>query len=156
MLRRRYLFSAHAGIIPDNEIWYTTDDGSVIDIINYDYLPQLVSNVYSNGKGVLSFSGSVNEVPIKMCNTETAVKHLKTVELPSCVSRIGSSAFYSCGYLSQAILHCPVPEAPSSPFPFKRSIYVPDDLVSDYKSYGGQWKYYMNYIKPFSECVWPY
>lgn len=52
-------------IQPNNEIWYTSTDGNIVDLytlycysdINYSIKCNVLSNTYENGKGIIKFSG---------------------------------------------------------------------------------------------------
>ena len=49
----------HAEEIPNNEIWYTSSDGKVVTPNKSDaFGASIISNTYSNGKGVIKFDNS--------------------------------------------------------------------------------------------------
>ena len=62
--RRALLASASSGGgIPNNEIWYTSSDGEVIEPYGIDnFGARFESNTYENGKGVIKFNGNVTSI----------------------------------------------------------------------------------------------
>lgn len=89
---------------PNNEIWYTSTDGNIIEFAGTDYSEfgaSLVSNTYQNGEGVLLFDGDVSAVG-QFFTSNTA---LKTISLPESVKRISASAFEACRQLEE--IHLP-------------------------------------------------
>jgi len=83
---------------PDNEIWYTTVDGEVITPYkSYGFGANIVSNVYQDGRGVLTFDNAVTAIKnytLKGCT------NLSTIQLPESVSTIGEGAFSDCSNLT--------------------------------------------------------
>lgn len=82
--------------IPSNEIWYTSTN-------NLELLPastkmhifgaNLTSNIYKDGKGVLTFDGIVDKIgdgAFQGCGT------LASITIPDSVTEIGDGAFHSC------------------------------------------------------------
>ena len=82
--------------IPSNEIWYTSTN-------NLELLPtstkmhifgaNLTSNIYKDGKGVLTFDGIVDKIgdgAFQGCMT------LASITIPDSVNEIGDGAFHSC------------------------------------------------------------
>ena len=80
--------------VPDNEIWYTTTDGQVIES---SYLSDMISNVYENGKGRMVFRESLTAIPSYSFWNQT---RLETVSLPESVTAIETAAFAQCDNLS--------------------------------------------------------
>ncbi len=80
--------------IPNNEIWYTSTNGSVMTpYVSNVFGANIVSNVYENGVGIITFDGpitSVGNYAFQGCT------NLTSVTIPSGVTSIGSSAFYGC------------------------------------------------------------
>lgn len=54
------IYECNVILPPDNEIWYTSADGNVINMDSYP--ATLESNSYVNGKGIYSFGSSVNSI----------------------------------------------------------------------------------------------
>ena len=82
--------------IPSNEIWYTSTN-------NLELLPastkmhifgaNLTSNIYKDGKGVLTFDGIVDKIgdgAFQGCMT------LASITIPDSITSIGENAFHSC------------------------------------------------------------
>ena len=82
--------------IPSNEIWYTSTN-------NLELLPastkmhifgaNLTSNIYKDGKGVLTFDGIVDKIgdgAFQGCMT------LASITIPDSVNEFGDGAFHSC------------------------------------------------------------
>ena len=88
----------NADEIPNNQIWYTTTDGEAIDIslALWDEITNIsaISNVYENGRGVLTFNGNVTTIINYAFNYGMAT--LKSVVMPKTVRHIGYGAFQGC------------------------------------------------------------
>ena len=80
---------------PQNEIWYTSTDGNIVAPNNAaDFGAAIISNTYSDGKGVITFDGPVVQIgwaAFSECST------LSSILLPNSVSEISGMAFYNCG-----------------------------------------------------------
>lgn len=81
---------------PNNEIWYTTTDGSMIDPnegASFGEGVTLVSNTYENGKGVLKFDRDVTMIgEYAFFNKSTLAGFIA----PPSVQVIGRDAFFKC------------------------------------------------------------
>lgn len=83
----------------NNEIWYTSTDNNVVNVtVNAN---NIVSNSYSNGKGVITFKNDLSEVPASMFQSCTT---LSSVTLPESIRTIGNSAFNGCIRLSSVTM----------------------------------------------------
>ena len=112
---------------PNNEIWYTSTDGRIVDngdTDSYYYGAKLTSNTYVNGKGVMKFDGAVTKLatnvfadlstlrtiilPESITSMSTAVfqgcSALVSVNIPNRITSIPSSTFYSCGSLTDVTI----------------------------------------------------
>ena len=86
-------------VIPDNEIWYTSTDGKVVEPYSTTaFGVNIVSNTYTNGKGVISFDGKVTNIGdgAFMCN-ET----ISGITIPDSVTKIDNNAFRWCTNLNK-------------------------------------------------------
>jgi hypothetical protein len=91
-----------AAFQPDNEIWYTSTDGNIV-VPNNDSLfgANMISNTYSEGKGIMKFDGPVTKIGDKSYNSSADApfnycRKLKSVSLPETVEMIGFCAFMGC------------------------------------------------------------
>ena len=79
--------------LANNEIWYTTSDGTTIT----PKINGIVSNVYENGKGIITFSGNISQIGDSAFED---CRSLTSITLPDIVSRIGMYAFRNCSKLT--------------------------------------------------------
>lgn len=90
--------------IPNDEIWYTTDNGDIIIITwpggggsgsgsGSGSGVTIVENTYEDGKGILKFSGDLTEIPD---NTFYGYSQLTSITIPNSVTSIGDNAFNDC------------------------------------------------------------
>lgn len=88
--------------IPDNQIWYISTDGNIVEPNNKTaFGATLISNVYKNGKGVMTFEGAVTEIgagAFDECST------LSNITIPENVETIGDYAFAGCSSLANLII----------------------------------------------------
>ena len=89
--------------ISNNKIYYTSSDGQIVtpDIGTGEeskgFGANIVSNTYSEGRGVIVFDGPVTKIgytAFSRCNT------LQTIVIPDSVTSIGRSAFSYCTSLT--------------------------------------------------------
>ncbi len=92
----------------DNEIWYTTTDGSIVNpnvnsiYIEYGYFPETVNNSYFNGMGSIRFKSTLTHLPnecFKNCSK------LESIVLPDSIENIYSYVFSQCKKLKT--IHLP-------------------------------------------------
>ena len=87
--------------VPNNQIWYTSSDGNVVEPNNNVFGATIVSNTYSNGKGVITFNGDVTtigESAFSYCDS------LTSVTIPDSVTSIGNYTFSSCDNLTSVTI----------------------------------------------------
>lgn len=86
-----------ANAMPNNEIWYTTSDGSTMSYTDKsDYGFKLVSNTYTDGKGVLKFD---SDVTMLMSGSLSGSK-VTSLTLPRSLKRVdGAHVFNSLSSL---------------------------------------------------------
>lgn len=115
----------YAQTVPDDEIWYTSTDGKVVTPFRTDGLgATIVSNTYTDGKGIIKFNAAVTSLgtstfdgcfslaSISMPNTVKSIgshafdecTNLASVTLSNAVTSIGDEAFYACSSLSSVAL----------------------------------------------------
>ena len=85
--------------IPNNEIWYTSSNNSVVvPKIKNVFGANIVSNVYENGKGIITFDSDVTEIgedAFQDCS------YLTSITIPQSVTKIGSQIFAKCKRLTK-------------------------------------------------------
>lgn len=110
---------------PDNEIWYTTDNGQVIQLNNTaSFNANLISNEYKYSRGVLTFDAPVTTIgnnafynmfrvlDISLPETVKAIEDeafnhclaLESIELPEGLEYIGAGAFSHCWMLGRLVI----------------------------------------------------
>ena len=87
---------------PDNEIWYTSTDGQVVTPFRSNTIDaSIISNVYVNGKGVITFGATVTvlgDYAFQGCQT------LASISIPKSVAQIGEETFNGCTKLTHVII----------------------------------------------------
>ena len=78
------------GTIRNNQIWYTSTDGNIINVDPQDdvtsFGANIVSNTYENGKGVITFDGDVTKIAeAAFANCEA---RFESITLPNSVTEI--------------------------------------------------------------------
>ena len=84
--------------VPSNQIWYTSADGNVVIPNDSDvFRARIVSNIYENGKGVITFDGNVTTIGYEAF---LGCESLTSIIIPEGVTTIGGNAFYGCESLT--------------------------------------------------------
>ena len=91
-------------VVPDDEIWYTSSDGNIVTPYQTSSLPEIDTNTYSDGKGVIKFK---TDVAWRGDDAFYNCDRLTSVEIPNSVASIGDSAFNACSSLTSA----PIPNS---------------------------------------------
>ena len=81
------------GVNAKNVIYYTSTDGKVVTPNKDAFGVSIVSNTYTNGKGTITFSGTVTKIGEEAfyeCST------LTSITIPNSVTSIGSNVFLDC------------------------------------------------------------
>lgn len=84
-----------------DEIWYTSTNNQTVTPYSTAYLPSIVSNTYSEGKGVIKFATSLTSLgqnAFRNCST------LATISLPNSVTSIGEWALGDAKNLTSVTL----------------------------------------------------
>ncbi len=83
---------------PANQIWYTSTDGSVVvPSSSDDFGAKMLSNTYTNGKGVITFDTLVTSIGM---NGFSGCSNLASIKIPEGVTHIQPLAFRNCTNLS--------------------------------------------------------
>lgn len=81
----------------NNEIWYTSSDGNIVTPYQASSLPTIVSNTYSDGKGIIKFDSDITIIGDQAFGW---CQKLISMTIPNSVTSIGNSTFNSCGFTS--------------------------------------------------------
>ena len=82
----------------NNEIWYTSSDASVVTPNNTAaFGANVLSNVYENGMGIITFDGEVTKIGE---DAFSGCENLTSITIPDSVTEIGFYAFYNCTSLT--------------------------------------------------------
>ena len=102
-------------IVPrNNQICYTSTDGEVVMPYKADVFgANIVSNVYENGRGVITFDGNVTSIGY---NAFYDCFSLTSITIPNSVTSIGSYAFLGCSSLESITLPNSVTSIGYNPF----------------------------------------
>ena len=125
----------------NNKIYYTTSDGKKLFPYNTEpaaYGAVLVSNVYKDGQGVLTFDDTITSLEYQAfyeCDS------LTSITIPDSVTTIGVSAFANCHSLTSATIPNGVTTIGVSAFAnchSLTSVTIPDSVttIGDYAFYG--------------------
>ncbi len=153
--------SAKSNTIANNEIWYTTTDGKKLFPPTTEpavFGAFLVSNTYSDGKGVLTFddditligdsafSGCTTLATITIPESVTTIggwafdgcSSLTSITIPESVTTIGSYAFEDCSsltsvYITDLSTWCKIDFGNSyaNPLSYANNLYLNNELVTD-------------------------
>ena len=131
-MRRRFTYNYKIGI-HNNEIWYTSSDGNIVTPYSYSEVvfgANIVSNTYSNGKGVIKFDSDVTSIGGSAFYRCTS---LTSIVIPDSVTLIGDSAFYVCSRLKSVTIPDSVTSIGGSAFSncnSLTSVTIPDSVTS--------------------------
>ena len=118
-------------IVPNNQIWYTSYDGNVVERSNTNaFGANIISNTYNNGKGVIIFDGDVTTIGE---DAFWGCTSLTSVNIPDSVTTIGESAFYECESLTSVNIPDSVTEIGDNAFEDCRRltrVTIPDSVTT--------------------------
>ena len=89
-----------------SEIWYTSNDGNIVNPRGSAFDASIVSNTYENGMGVIKFNGKITKIGESAFETynEGWNERLTSIIIPEGVTTIGLRAFRYCGGLKEITL----------------------------------------------------
>ena len=113
-----------------NEIWYTSTDGKIVTP-NKDLFGEakIVSNVYKDGKGVITCDKNISEI---FSDTFRSCFSLSSITIPEGVMRIGHNAFSGCKNLTSINLPDGITQIETALFqtcPSLTHIDIPDGVT---------------------------
>ena len=124
-------YNAVSNIISNNQIWYTSSDGEIVEPDESDaFGATIVSNTYNNGKGVITFSGDITTIgsyAFYHCSS------LTSVNIPDSVMEIGDYAFYVCDSLTSVNIPDSVTTIGECAFSYCEeltSVTIPDGVIT--------------------------
>lgn len=134
---------------PNNEIWYTTTDGNVIQPYQTEgFDANIVSNVYENGKGIITFDAPLTKMEVYDDygvfdgeGSSDIANRLTSISLPSSVTSIGNYAFSHCTSLTSVTIPSSVTSIGDSAFSNCDSL-TSIDIPSGVTSIGSSTFYY--------------
>ena len=85
--------------IPNNQIWYTSSDGSVVNP-NFQAVfdADIISNIYENGQGIITFDDEVTTIGMLSFG---GCYNLKSVTIPNSITTIENAVFVGCQNLAE-------------------------------------------------------
>lgn len=116
--------------IPNNQIWYTSSDGNIIaPKKTSDFGANIISNVYENGKGIITFDGDITVIGV---SAFTSCAGLTSIIIPETVTIIKQAAFQQCFSLKEIKLPNSVTSIESLAFETSglRNITIPNSVTS--------------------------
>ena len=117
---------------PNDEIWYTSTDSNIVNpnTVAFGTGITVVSNTYSNGKGVIKLSGDATTIGLRAF---TGCTTLLTITIPDSVTDLGAYAFRGCDHLT-SINRIPnvtiIPDSCFSNCASLESITIPNSVIT--------------------------
>lgn len=115
---------------PSNQIWYTSTDGAVVSPSASAFAENIVSNIYSDGIGIITFDNALSSIGTTAfynCST------LQRIVIPCEVTSIGNGAFNKCTSLESVVIPNSITTIGDGAFEHCESlprIYIPDSVTS--------------------------
>ena len=117
--------------IPNNQIWYTSTYGNNgIPYSDNVFGANIVSNIYKDGKGVITFDSDVTSIG---SSAFSDCSFLTSITIPNSVTTIGSNAFNGCNSLESIIIPNSVTTIDKQAFAYCKSltnINIPNSVTT--------------------------
>ena len=114
-----------------SQIFYTSTDGAIVEPKDPSgFGANIVSNVYENNQGIITFDGEATSIG---ANAFYDCSGLTSINIPDAVTSIGSNAFYGCSGLTSIEIPDGVTSIENSTFlgcSGLTSIEIPDGVTS--------------------------
>lgn len=96
----------------NNEIWYTSTDGNIVNPDQEYFDATIVSNTYSGEKGIIKFDTDLTKILNgyrggfldKIYGAFAHITNISSIEIPNSVTIIGVYAFYECSGLTSIVI----------------------------------------------------
>ena len=117
--------------VEGQQIYYTSTDGNIVTPYATDVFgANIVSNIYENGVGTITFDGPVTSIGIRAFINRSS---LTSITIPNSITSIGTSAFYGCESLDSVNIPNSVNNLGWGAFRFcssLKSIVIPNSVDS--------------------------
>ena len=117
--------------VEGQKIYYTSTDGNIVTPYATDVFgANIVSNIYENGVGTITFDGPVTSIGIRAFINRSS---LTSITIPNSITSIGTSAFYGCESLDSVNIPNSVNNLGWGAFRFcssLKSIVIPNSVDS--------------------------
>ena len=99
-MRRRFMVGSGAkNPVPSNQIWYTTYTGLVDVPFNDNFGASLISNVYENGTGIMTFDGDIDTIPSHAFMDNELNSRFASLMFPDTITNVETYAFVDNQYI---------------------------------------------------------
>lgn len=126
----RHINNNDANIL-SNQIWYTSIDGEIVTPHNKSaFGANIISYIYENGKGIITFDGDITSIGEDAFNGSN---FLTSITIPNGVTSIGENAFWGCTSLESIAIPDSVTSIGESAFTgcgSLTSVTIPDSVTT--------------------------